>query len=176
MKYAYLMVKTGEARRAVATGSELASTFMRSRHFSAESAESVDAATKHPELAFEKDFLRWMLSDGAGAVLLAGTPNPHGLSLRIDWIEGTSLAHELPVCMYSGSVKQADGQLRGWREAPHLDDVVREHSRSSQQAKRILDNPFYKNVASRLSGSQEYMAAEKLYALDHDEQIGRAHV
>ena len=52
-----------------------------------------------------------------------------------------------------------------------FDDVVREHSRSSQQAKRILDNPFYKNVASRLSGSQEYMAAEKLYALDHDERF-----
>jgi anion-transporting ArsA/GET3 family ATPase len=52
-----------------------------------------------------------------------------------------------------------------------FDDVVREHSRSSEQAKRILDNPFYKNVASRLSGSQEYMAAEKLYALDRDERF-----
>jgi len=52
-----------------------------------------------------------------------------------------------------------------------FDDVVREHSRSSQQAQRILDNPFYKNVASRLSGSQEYMAAEKLYALDRDERF-----
>ncbi|MFM8946450.1 MAG: ArsA family ATPase, partial [Actinomycetota bacterium] len=52
-----------------------------------------------------------------------------------------------------------------------FDDVVREHSRSSQQAQRILDNPFYKNVASRLSGSQEYMAAEQLYALDRDERF-----
>ncbi len=68
---------------------------------------------------------------------------------------------------------QADGELWAMMldATQTFDDVVREHSRSAQQAQRILDNPFYKNVASRLSGSQEYMAAEKLYALDHDERF-----
>jgi 3-oxoacyl-[acyl-carrier-protein] synthase-3 len=33
---------------------------------------------KQPELAFEKDFLRWMLSDGAGAVLLENKPAAQG--------------------------------------------------------------------------------------------------
>ncbi len=67
----------------------------------------------------------------------------------------------------------ADGELWAMMldATQTFDDVVREHSRSLQQAQRILDNPFYKNVASRLSGSQEYMAAEKLYALDHDERF-----
>lgn len=52
-----------------------------------------------------------------------------------------------------------------------FDDVVREQARTPRQAERILENPFYRNIASRLSGSQEYMAAEKLYALHHDDRF-----
>ena len=36
------------------------------------------------------------------------------------------------------------------------------------QAERILANRFYRNISGALSGTQEYMAAEKLYEL-HDE-------
>jgi anion-transporting ArsA/GET3 family ATPase len=36
------------------------------------------------------------------------------------------------------------------------------------QAARILANPFYRNMADALSGTQEYMAAEKLYDLAED--------
>lgn len=49
-----------------------------------------------------------------------------------------------------------------------FDSVIRQHARSEAQVSRILDNPFYDNIASRLSGSQEYMAAEKLYELSND--------
>lgn len=49
-----------------------------------------------------------------------------------------------------------------------FDDLVRRESRSQRQADEILGNPFYVNIASRLSGSQEYMAAEKLYELNGD--------
>lgn len=49
-----------------------------------------------------------------------------------------------------------------------FDDVIRRNARSDEQVRRILDNPFYANVASRLSGSQEYMAAEKLFELHSD--------
>lgn len=52
-----------------------------------------------------------------------------------------------------------------------FDDVVRAQSRDEAQARRILDNPFYVNIASRLSGSQEYMAAEKLYELTNDDRF-----
>ena len=52
-----------------------------------------------------------------------------------------------------------------------FDDVIRRNARDDDQVRRILGNPFYANVASRLSGSQEYMAAEKLYELHSDENF-----
>jgi 3-oxoacyl-[acyl-carrier-protein] synthase-3 len=153
LKYAYLMIKTGEARRAVATGSELCSTFMVARNFSAESAEQIAAVAQRPGLAFEKDFLRWMLSDGAGSALLAPAPNSGRLSLRIEWIDGTSLAHELPVCMYSGAVKLADGRLRGWREAENLGDIARKHYFAIKQDARLLDEHITRLIAADTVGA-----------------------
>lgn len=52
-----------------------------------------------------------------------------------------------------------------------FDDVIRQQSRNKQQEQAILTNPFYSNIASRLSGSQEYMAAEKLYELFNDNRF-----
>jgi 3-oxoacyl-[acyl-carrier-protein] synthase III len=113
LKHAWLNLRAGEGRRAVATGSELASPILLARNFEIESEHRIAALEAHPEIAFEKDFLRWMLSDGAGAFLLETVPSAP-LSLRIDWIELSSAAHELPACMYAGAHKNADGRLRGW--------------------------------------------------------------
>jgi 3-oxoacyl-[acyl-carrier-protein] synthase III len=57
---------------------------------------------------FNADFLRWMLSDGAGAMVVENEPAAGGRSLRIDWIELTSSAHEMPVCMYMGTSDPTD--------------------------------------------------------------------
>jgi 3-oxoacyl-[acyl-carrier-protein] synthase-3 len=113
LKHAWLAVRAGEARRAVATGSELASPIMLARNFDPEVEHKLQSLEERPEIAFEKDFLRWMLSDGAGAVLLETAPSGP-LSLRIDWIELSSAAHELPACMYAGADKNDDESLRGW--------------------------------------------------------------
>jgi 3-oxoacyl-[acyl-carrier-protein] synthase-3 len=113
MKHAWLSVKAGDAKRAVATGSELASPILLARNFEAEHEHKLQQLEERPEIAFEKDFLRWMLSDGAGAVLLEDTPRGP-LSLRVDWIELSSAAHELPTCMYAGGDKNDDESLRGW--------------------------------------------------------------
>jgi len=116
LKYAYMAVRCGLANQAVATGSELASAGLHARNFEAESAHRLAELETHPEIAFEKDFLRWMLSDGAGAFLLQAVPRRNGLSLRIDWIEMLSQANSMEVCMYAGGEKQADGQLKGWQQ------------------------------------------------------------
>jgi 3-oxoacyl-[acyl-carrier-protein] synthase-3 len=71
---------------------------------------------ENPYLAFEKDFLRWMLSDGAAAVLLQDRPRKNGLSLKIEWIEILSYANELSTCMYAGCIKNNSGKVTGWRE------------------------------------------------------------
>lgn len=113
LKHAWLSVRAGDAHRAVATGSELASPILLARNFDAEHEHKVQALEARPEIAFEKDFLRWMLSDGAGAMLLERSPRGP-LSLRIEWIELSSAAHELPTCMYAGADKNPDDTLRGW--------------------------------------------------------------
>lgn len=46
-----------------------------------------------------------------------------------------------------------------------FDDLVRLHAPSAERAERILVNPLYRNISSALSGTQEYMAVEKLYEL-----------
>ncbi|HET7792212.1 MAG TPA: beta-ketoacyl-ACP synthase III [Rhizobacter sp.] len=113
LKHAWLAIRAGEAKRAVATGSELASPIMLARNFDPEVEHKLEQLEERPEIAFEKDFLRWMLSDGAGAVLLEDAPRGP-LSLRIDWIDLSSAAHDLPACMYAGADKNEDGSLRGW--------------------------------------------------------------
>jgi anion-transporting ArsA/GET3 family ATPase len=49
-----------------------------------------------------------------------------------------------------------------------FDKVVMEYAPSREQAERILANRFYRNVSGTLSGTQEYMAMEKLYELHGD--------
>ena len=114
-KHAWLAVKANDARRAVAVASELASLSLHARNFDAEFEHNTNKLKKEPVIAFEKDFLRWMLSDGAGAVLLENKPNGL-LNLRVEWVELSSAAHELPVCMYSGAVKNVDATLTGWQQ------------------------------------------------------------
>lgn len=120
LKYAAMSIASGCARRAIATGSELVSPVMRGRHFEAENEHRTQQMEERPEIAFEKDFLRWMLSDGAGALLLENAPG-RGPTLRLRWIELFSNAHRLPACMYAGAEKEADGQLRGWARFPVTD-------------------------------------------------------
>lgn len=49
-----------------------------------------------------------------------------------------------------------------------FDALVRRHATTSEQAERIVANRFYRNISEALSGTQEYMAMEKLYEL-HEE-------
>jgi 3-oxoacyl-[acyl-carrier-protein] synthase-3 len=114
LKYGYMSVLSGMSRNAVATGSEIASAMMRGKNFQEEVEIKVDALVRQPEIAFEKDFLRWMLSDGAGAVLITDKPNKTGITLKIEWIKQKSYANEQDACMYAGAEKQDNGSLKGW--------------------------------------------------------------
>lgn len=49
-----------------------------------------------------------------------------------------------------------------------FDALVDRYSPNAEQAQRIRSNLFYKNISGALSGTQEYMAAEKLYELNED--------
>jgi 3-oxoacyl-[acyl-carrier-protein] synthase-3 len=115
IKFAYLAIKSGETKLAVATGSERFSGLLVSDVFE-EEAQKLKEMEENPFIAFQKDFLRWMLSDGASAFLMSDKPNENGLSLRVDWIEGASFANEMDTCMYMGGEKMEDGSLKGFMD------------------------------------------------------------
>jgi anion-transporting ArsA/GET3 family ATPase len=52
-----------------------------------------------------------------------------------------------------------------------FDDLVQQYARTPEQAESILTNRLYQNLAGALSGTQEYMAMEKLYELVHSEEF-----
>ena len=97
-------VRLGDHDRAVAVASELPSSMMKASRFERESVlapERGEVSTAYQY--FNADFLRWMLSDGAGAVVIESSPHPTELSLRVDWVELTSYAHAYPTCMFLGT-------------------------------------------------------------------------
>jgi 3-oxoacyl-[acyl-carrier-protein] synthase-3 len=115
IKFGYLSILAGEKNNAVCTGSEMISAWMHAKNFKKES-DKLHELEAHPIIAFEKDFLRWMLSDGAGAALLSDKPNKSGISLRIDWIDSISYANELETCMFAGGEKTGNRKIKGWKE------------------------------------------------------------
>ncbi len=52
-----------------------------------------------------------------------------------------------------------------------FDELVVRYAPSPEQAESILSNRVYKNLTDALSGTQEYMAAEKLYELHNDDRF-----
>lgn len=113
LKTAWLSVGSGNSSNAVCVASELLSPAMLS-HFFNEEMKHLKLIEKNPHLAFEKDFLRFMLSDGAGALLLQSKPNGDN-NLRIDWIKTYSYANSQPSCMYMWAEKLPNGDLKGWK-------------------------------------------------------------
>lgn len=109
LKYAFFSVLSGNTENAVCSGSEMLSHWMMAKYFEKEQI-SESKIKDNPLLAFEKEFLRWMLSDGAGAALLENRPAGK-TPLRIDWVEIRSYAGEMDTCMYAGAEKDEDGKL-----------------------------------------------------------------
>ncbi len=115
LKISYLSVLAGMSSKAICSTSELASPTLLSKNYEEEYEHCSQVGTD-PYMAFEKDFLRFMLSDGASAVLLSDQKNENGLSFKIEWIEMTSYAHVLPTCMFMGAELREDGELISWKE------------------------------------------------------------
>lgn len=154
LKYVYMGILAGQFEQAVAGASEVASAVMRGYNFGPELEARVAALESNPEVAFEKDFLRWMLSDGAGAVLLQNKPAATGLSLKIDWLEIRSFAGETEPCMYAGGDKE-DGKLRGWLQY-NTDERAAISAMSVKQDVRLLNEKvIYYTVERTLSSILE---------------------
>ncbi len=139
LKYAYLSIKTGEVETAVSTGSEMISTLLRGEHFEEESKKASQLEA-NPYISFEKDFLRWMLSDGASAFLLSNKPNENSISLRIEWMDGFSFAHQKQACMYMASDKEKDGTLKSYKEFSNEELIDNSILSIKQDVKLLSEN------------------------------------
>ncbi len=115
MKYGYLSVLAGEHSNVVSAATEVASLTLQASNFASEVENIEQVLQQKPEIAFEKDFLRWMLSDASGAVWMSDKPRENGLSLKVEWIDVRSYAHQMEVCMYAGAEK-VDGELKSWTD------------------------------------------------------------
>ena len=142
LKYACMSVQMDSNLNAVATASEKTSAWMRASYFQKET-EQLRQLKQQPMIAFQKEFLRWMLSDGAAALLIQGKPSDSGLSLRVDWIEVTSYANTMETCMYAGAEKSDDGKLHGWASYP-TDEWLNQSLFSLKQDTRLLSDYIVK--------------------------------
>lgn len=114
LKTAYLSILSGNSNNAVCSTSELVSPVLLSKFFN-EEFNSKKRIENNPIIAFEKDFLRYMLSDGAASVLLKNEC-ADGEGLKIEWINTISYANCNPVCMYMWADANSEGRLVSWKD------------------------------------------------------------
>jgi len=141
LKFCYLSVLSGNTKNAICAGSEHLSKWMLSKNFENES-KKIHLLEANPIIAFEKEFLRWMLSDGSGAALLENKPQ-WDISLKVEWIDIRSYANILDTCMYAGSEKDSNGQLLGWAEFK-AEDWLHKSIFSLKQDTRLLGENIVK--------------------------------
>lgn len=158
LKFGYLSIKSGNTKNAVCTGSEKVSSWMRSEMYEQE-VINLKNLEEQPIIAFKKDFLRWMLSDGAGAFLLENQPKGD-LSLKIEWMEAFSYAHELEACMYAGGDKNEDGSIKPWSDY-EPEEWLQQSVFSIKQDVKLLDEHILNKGAESMS---EAMAKHQVTA------------
>jgi 3-oxoacyl-[acyl-carrier-protein] synthase-3 len=128
VKAATNSLRLGEHRSALVVVSELASRLLKSTRY--------EAAGGLTAMDFNSEFLRWMLSDGAGAWLLESLPR--GQCLRVDWIRAFSHADAFPVCMGIGTPTDAnDG--RTWQDYPTYAEAEAAGALLIRQDVRLLE-------------------------------------
>ncbi|HVO66056.1 MAG TPA: beta-ketoacyl-ACP synthase III [Syntrophales bacterium] len=168
-KYAFMNVALGLSDNAVATGSELASSLIRAKFF--EHLQSDSAVKSNPVVPFDAEFLRWMLSDAAGAVFMSSKKNADRYSLKVDWIEHVSYAGQYEVCMFAGAVKNEDGSITGWRQLDSLKEALDKNYFALKQDMTILNEEMVKvsvNMAlARTIAKRRLKAGEVDWFLPH---------
>ncbi|MGH1471918.1 MAG: beta-ketoacyl-ACP synthase III [Cellvibrionaceae bacterium] len=129
LKTAFLTIKTEEHSNALVIASELTSRLFKATRYDIVSGDNA--------IDFNAEFLRWMLSDGAGACLLESNSHPN--SFRIDWIKSFSHADAYPVCMSVGKPLEKNDK-RTWQDFPTYKDAEAAGALLIRQDVRLLEN------------------------------------
>jgi 3-oxoacyl-[acyl-carrier-protein] synthase-3 len=113
-KAAWLSVRAGEHDVASACAGEFSSRWFRPSFY--EGTALVDAKGR---LRPEADYLRFTLSDGAGAIVIEPRPRPG--ALRIQFVDIVSLADRFDPCMWAGAALETRADMStAWSHAGPL--------------------------------------------------------
>ncbi len=136
IKNAYMQVKSEGKKNAIACAGEMPSRMFKAQHF-----EKQTAQLNGKDINLETDFLRWMLSDGAGALLLQSQPNPNKFSLQIEWIDLKSHAHLFDACMYTGANKDKQGKMgKSWLDYSNFQEADADGAVNLKQDIKLVNN------------------------------------
>jgi len=135
---AFMKIKVGDKNNAVCTASEFASRLFKSSRYEAQGVNNVP---------FDTEFLRWMLSDGAGAAVLENKAHPEKMSLKIDWIDLKSHANDYPLCMYTGKNDNKNEGEETWLDYPNYEAASEAGAINLKQDIRLLDQVVKVGVA-----------------------------
>ena len=135
LRYASLAIAAGEFNTAVCVASELPSRLLKASRFQAQGFGD------QKRIPFETEFLRWMLSDGAGAFLLTNTAPPDRVSLEIESIVLKSYAGQYPPCMFVGNKADvlADPSV-GWLDYPSYEAAAAAGAMNLHQTVNLLED------------------------------------
>ncbi len=128
LHHAALALQHGTHHDAIVTAAEFPSRLFKRSRF-APSGYNAD---------FDAHFLRWMLSDGAGAWRLSRTLPASGIALRLDHLHLKSFSGELPLCMQAGL--SVDG--RRWGDYPDFSAADADGAMLLRQNIRLLPQLF----------------------------------
>ena len=140
------------------------------------------APTTLPELVAERAVIVCCGSGGVGKTTVSATfalaaarAGRRSCVVTVD--PARRLADALGVQSLPNTPSEVQGDWPGHLHALMLDskgtfdDLVQRYARTPDQADSILANRLYQNLAGALSGTQEYMAMEKLYELVHSDEF-----
>lgn len=139
MKAAAQVVELQEFKSSVAVATEFPSRLFKASRFQ-KIEENID---------FDSHFLRWMLSDGAGAVCFEDKPNDKGISLKLDWIHLKSFSGDYPTCMQIGAPWSDPN--KSYLDYSSLEEAEKNGSFLLRQDIRLLPNLFDVGVSEFMS-------------------------
>lgn len=132
LQHAAMALEGGRAQCAVVATSEVPSRLFKRSRF----------ASRGYDIDFDAHFLRWMLSDAAGAWLVESAPRGDR-PLKLINMHLRSFSGDYPVCMQVGlSANAAAGAAESYLDYPSFADAERAGAYALRQNIRLLPNLF----------------------------------
>lgn len=140
LKAASHAVALGEHETAVSVGYEALSKIICAAAFeNVDLSDTLEFDPSGTRPLLDREFLRYMLSDGAGAAVVTPTPHREHLSYRVEGFYHHSFAHEMPVCMSLG-LAGPEARVNGtWNSGRNFGQAAKEGMMLLRQDVKLLD-------------------------------------